>query len=264
MCHAAFPVVDEVPPAANEIETVLGLRARENLRIGEDEIGRRQHVENLTGREFDLPLVLGRDAANAGGGVVPPLLLQQEGLMDDVERPAPPGIVGEAFVLLEGLDADTALGCERAGAQEMRQAHALAQRLVPELHLLARRRGEMNEPIEIRLRQGRRRHAERGLRHLIADRAVDDVAGTGGRIIIGRRRGRRLRRVAAASMRTGVRGAHGRGRCRNRRADAAVAGFGTLAGAGNARRPLVGVRIRHGGAPWFVRAAARRVRINRD
>ena len=40
--------------------------------------------------ELDDVLVLLGDAADAGGGVVPPLLLQQEGLVDQVVGPALP------------------------------------------------------------------------------------------------------------------------------------------------------------------------------
>ena len=50
-----------------------------DLRIGPDEIRRRDHVEDLPGGEFDHLLVLSRHAAHAGCRVAPPLLLQQEG-----------------------------------------------------------------------------------------------------------------------------------------------------------------------------------------
>ena len=63
-----------VPPCAQ--------RAVENLRIGLDEVGRRNHVQELARAERDHLLVLAGDAANAGRRVVPPLLRQQERLVD--------------------------------------------------------------------------------------------------------------------------------------------------------------------------------------
>jgi hypothetical protein len=43
-----------------------------------------------------------RDAADASGRVMPPLLLQQEGLMDHIEGPPLPCLATETLVLAEG------------------------------------------------------------------------------------------------------------------------------------------------------------------
>ena len=45
------------------------------------------------------------DAAHAGGRVVPPLLLQEKALRDEVVRPLPPFLADEAMVLRQRLDA---------------------------------------------------------------------------------------------------------------------------------------------------------------
>ena len=50
--------------------------------IGVDEIGRRNHVEELPRAERDHLFVLPGDAANTGRRVVPPLLHHQERLID--------------------------------------------------------------------------------------------------------------------------------------------------------------------------------------
>ena len=57
------------------------------------------HVEELARRELDHRLMLFRNAANAGRGVVPPLLLQQEPLVDEIKRPFLPGFVDKSMVL---------------------------------------------------------------------------------------------------------------------------------------------------------------------
>ena len=63
------------------------------------------HVKELPRRELDHVLVMLRDSAQAGGRVVPPLLLQQESLVDEVEGPLVPIFAGEAPVLRQRLDA---------------------------------------------------------------------------------------------------------------------------------------------------------------
>ncbi len=99
-----------------------------------------------------MPLVLPGDAANAGGRVVPPLLIEQEGLVDEVERPLVPVFAGEAPVLRQRLDAALCLlAAERAAGGVARKADGLSHRLVDELHPLARRVGEMDRPVQIGL-----------------------------------------------------------------------------------------------------------------
>jgi hypothetical protein len=77
----------------------------QQLGVGRQEVRRRHHVEDLAGAELDHRLVLARDAADARGGVVPPLLLQQERLVDEVIRPLLPRLGREALILRQRLDA---------------------------------------------------------------------------------------------------------------------------------------------------------------
>ena len=58
----------------------------QHFRIGNGEIGWRQHIEHLPHREFDNRLVPRRNAAHAGGRLVPPLLFQQKRLREQIER----------------------------------------------------------------------------------------------------------------------------------------------------------------------------------
>ncbi len=99
------PVVDEIERARAQVGAALAHRALEDLRIGRDEVGRRHHVQELARAERDHPLVLPRDAAHAGRRVVPPLLRQQEALVDRVEGRLAPRLVDEAPVLRQRLDA---------------------------------------------------------------------------------------------------------------------------------------------------------------
>ena len=72
--------------------------------IGGDEIGRRGHVEDLPRGEFDHRLVMRRNPAHPRGRRVPPLLMQQEGLRNRVERLLAPCRIGKAAILRQRLD----------------------------------------------------------------------------------------------------------------------------------------------------------------
>ena len=98
----ALPVLDEVPEAAHQVMPGLRFRLLQHLRIGEHEVRRRKDVQDLPRGEFDLALVLRGDAAHAGRGIVPPLLLQQERLVDGVVGPGLPRFGAEALVMGRG------------------------------------------------------------------------------------------------------------------------------------------------------------------
>ena len=116
----ALPVLDAVLRAAHEVHAAVARRVRcRTSGIGQQEVRRREHVEHLARGELDHVLVLLRDAAHAGGRVVPPLLLQQERLVDEVVRPLLPRLAGEAPVLRQRLDA----GLQRC-RPAARSAHA--------------------------------------------------------------------------------------------------------------------------------------------
>src|SRR5262249_45731857 len=123
----------------------------EDLGVGQDKVGRCQNVEQLPAREFQHTLVMLRHTPNAGGGVVPPLLLQQEVLMDRIEWPLLPGLAAETLVL--GKRGDTRWpgrrGVGGATGKMRRQANGLAVAFVPELELLARGEPQVNEPVKV-------------------------------------------------------------------------------------------------------------------
>jgi hypothetical protein len=121
--------------------------------VGRDEIGRGHHVEHLAGRELDDRFVVPGDAAHAGRRGMPPLLLEQEGLLDQVERMALPGCVGEAPILGQRIDRrlGIAAGCAAHGI--VGEPHQLAPALGGELQLPAWRAENVRPPVGKRLRQ---------------------------------------------------------------------------------------------------------------
>ena len=95
-------------------------------------------------------LVLLRYAAHASGGVVPPLLLQQEGLPDEVERPFAPIFADKPPILRQRLDAVRNVGAVyRAAKGITAETDRLAGCLVDKLHALARRSRKMDRPVGI-------------------------------------------------------------------------------------------------------------------
>ena len=119
-------------------------------------------------------MLLWAGARDPGERVVPPLLLEQERLLDEVERRLLPRLVAEAAVLRQRLDAR--LG-RRALPQVPRdvvlEAGELAARLLRELHLLARRERDVRPPVEISL--GHRHRRQPGSR--AGERRVHRAAG---------------------------------------------------------------------------------------
>ena len=94
-----LPVLDEVPEAAHQVLAGFGLRSFQDLGIGQQEVGGCEDVEKLSASKLQCPLVFGRYAADSCRRIVPPLLLQKETLVDDVERPLVPVGGAEALVL---------------------------------------------------------------------------------------------------------------------------------------------------------------------
>ena len=95
----ALRIFNPILPAAYKVHAALTHRLLQDIRVGEDKIGGRDHIQHLAGREFHHVLVLFGDALNTGGGVVPPLLVQQKRLVDEVERPVLPSLAAEPSVL---------------------------------------------------------------------------------------------------------------------------------------------------------------------
>ena len=79
-----------------------------------------------------------RDPAYARGGVVPPLLVQQEALVDEIVWPALPRLAYEAPILRQGRNAGLGSATHRTLTEMMSKPRGLSQRLLNKLHLLAR------------------------------------------------------------------------------------------------------------------------------
>src|SRR5208282_2931271 len=91
-----------------------------------------------------------RNTAHAGGCVVPPLLLQQKGLVDAAEGPLHPTFVDESPVLRQWFDATLRLATvDRVAARVVSKPGRLADCLVNELRALARRVREVCRPVQI-------------------------------------------------------------------------------------------------------------------
>ncbi|TXH64123.1 MAG: hypothetical protein E6Q93_00535, partial [Burkholderiaceae bacterium] len=225
----ALPVLDEVLRAAQQVPAALGGGLRQHVGVRRQEVRRREHVERLPRHELHEVLVPGGDAAHVGGRVVPPLLVQQEALVDQVERPALPAFGGEAPVVRQRLDAARAVPVltGRAGGRIGREAQRLAHRLVRQQHALAGRCRQVDRPVHGGLRHCRRRHAAGEARGRRVHGAIGDVPQ--------RRRGVRiaLKRQSDQRMRRALRQGHRGGPCRR---------FGVDAPAGRACRRPRGVR----------------------
>jgi hypothetical protein len=102
-------IVEKVHGAAPQVGAAAGSDGIQHLGVGPDEIRRRPHVQPLPPGESDHVLVMARHATHAGGGVVPPLLLQQKALVNHVEGPLLPGRGGKAPILLQRFDAGWAV-----------------------------------------------------------------------------------------------------------------------------------------------------------
>ena len=131
-------IVEEVHRAAPQVDAAAGFDGFQHFRVGPDEIRWRPHVQPLPPGESDHVLVMARHAAHAGRGVVPPLLLQQEALVDHVERPLLPGRRLEAPILFQRLNARGAAVGTCSVRDVTRQASLLVQPLVDQAALLAR------------------------------------------------------------------------------------------------------------------------------
>ena len=114
-----------------------------------------------------------RHASNAGCRAVPPLLVQQKGLMDHIKGPTPPRLGAEAVILRQRLDAvwrgGVATGLPRVGGQTNRLAGGLLPQLLP----FAGRHREMERPVgiceaEAGRRDASREPAERGMKQPVA------------------------------------------------------------------------------------------------
>jgi len=123
----------QVHHAVDEVATAGGDGALQHLGVGEDAVGRRQHVQHLAGDELHDLLVLRRHAGHAGRGRMPPLLRRQEGAGQRGEGGLLPFCVGEALVVVEQR-----CGVAPREAEQLRAiGHPGALRLAQQRELLA-------------------------------------------------------------------------------------------------------------------------------
>ncbi len=174
--QAALPILQQVQPAAHQIGTALGPSLLQHHRIGGHEIRRRQRIQRLPGRKIHLRLVSGVKAVDAGGCHMPPLLLQQKGLVEHVEGPALPGRIAKAPVLLQGFDARRGgVWLQGALCCKAPEARHLARGLVSQLRLLAGRGRQMGHPVRIGSGHGEGRKALCPTRQERVPRPVEPV-----------------------------------------------------------------------------------------
>ncbi len=115
------------------------------------------------------------DATHSSGGVVPPFLIEQESLLDQIVRPFLPVFIDETLVLRQRLDTARRFLTERdATAYVIPKTETLPCGFVYKLPSLARREGEIRSPIRIGLGdcgRGKRRREPRNTR---MQRAVNE------------------------------------------------------------------------------------------
>jgi hypothetical protein len=104
-----LPVLNQVPPAVREVHSARAHGTLQNLGICQEEVRRREHVKNLAGHEFNHILMLLRGATDTRGRIVPPLLIEQERLMNEIIWPFLPCFADESSVLRQRFDAGARL-----------------------------------------------------------------------------------------------------------------------------------------------------------
>jgi hypothetical protein len=180
-----LPVLEEVPESTHEVHAPLRAGSGEDLRVRQHEVRRREDVEHLPAHEPDAALVQPADAPDAGRGVVPPLLIEQERLGVEVERPALPFCSAEALVVRQRLDARRApIEATRASRGVAGEPDRLSHSFFPELELLARRRREMDQPGGVGFGARHRRKPNGEAREEEMDRPVEGFREPLGRIAV--------------------------------------------------------------------------------
>ena len=177
----ALTVLHEVERALHQVGAALLEGRTQHLRVGQDEVGGREQIEQLAPGELEYLLLLPGHAAQTCRGIVPPLLRQQKALLDQVERRLAPGRVIEAVVLRQRLDAGRRLWIPRRPRRVKGKPQRLARGLVHELRLLAGREAKMHQPVGIGAREHDRRNAAGEPAHRGMQRPVHGLEGLRGR-----------------------------------------------------------------------------------
>ena len=166
------PVIEQVHGPAGQVFPPLLDGGAQKLGVRPEEIVGGEDIEHLPGCKGDHFLVAARDPLDPGGRVVPPLLQKQEGLPGKIVGPALPVRAGKASVLGKRFDAGLGRLIPGAIPQVQRKAQGLADRLLPELGLLPRRKGKVHQPVQVGKQQRRRREAVRETPQPRIDHAV--------------------------------------------------------------------------------------------
>jgi hypothetical protein len=172
----SLPVFEQVLQSGDEVLPTSLEGAMLEFGVRRQKVRRRENVEHLPAREPDDILVMARHAADVGRRIVPPLLLQQEPLVEEIEGRMLPGLTGKAPVLGQRLDRRSSFaGLLRLLPGEVGEAQRFARHLVDQLQALAGRRHQMDQPVEIGRRDRRRREPHREPRHRRMERPIGDV-----------------------------------------------------------------------------------------
>ncbi len=121
---------------AKEVSSALFNGGMKHVRIGEDKIGRSQHVEPLSSAKKDDMFMMLRDAWDVCSGSPPPLLNQQKDLGEQVEGPSLP--LGTGKVLILWLKTESSQWISRVCGIS-RDAHSITPGFLKEMNLLSRR-----------------------------------------------------------------------------------------------------------------------------
>src|SRR5262249_58208912 len=106
--------------------------------------------------------------------------MEQEGWVEEIVWPFVPAFPGEALVMRQRLNAARCLvTCHGAAGCIIRESNRLPRRLIHDLYSLARRVGEMCNPIQIGVGERRRGQSGGKTCHRGVQRAVDDVGKRG-------------------------------------------------------------------------------------
>lgn len=159
----ALDVVQQIAQAAPQVGAALLQGPAQGHRVGCQLVSGGKHVQPLAGGKGHHGLMMPLHPEHPACGRFPPALVQQEGLVPQVERPVAPFRRGEAAVAGGRFDAGP--GPTRPGAhalaQVVGQGGGLFQRQCGQFGLLARADGQVSHPIHPG-QQGRLRRQRSG------------------------------------------------------------------------------------------------------
>ena len=176
----AVQIVEPVLKAAHQVLPAVLQGLFLHFRIGQKIVRRRKHIEELPGCEFHDVFVLSGDAAYACCRVVPPLLIEKEGLVEQVVRPFLPGVPAEPPVLRQWLDTGSGfIAVDGARRRIACKPHPLSKRLLRQFELLSGRCCQMRQPVQIGTGECRGRQTHCKFAHPGFQRAIQKLRQIG-------------------------------------------------------------------------------------